>query len=383
MTGRKDRIGRKTVASLQRGDWITDTAIPGFMVRRPRKLALYGLKIRINGRQRFLSIGSEVELTADQARGEAERLRVAKRLGRDPAAERDRRRLAQTIDTVAGRFLATHVRPKLRISTAAHYDEMISRLILPRFGTWRIDAITTSDVSAWHLELTKTPTQANRALAILSSLMQWAVKTKLRDGNPCRGITQFRERTVNRYPTLDDLSRLLMSANALADENKVSQFFAAGLHLLALTGARRSEIFNARWDWCDFSRRVLVLPDSKTGPKEILLPDRAVNILTSLPRISQFVFPSTKTNVPYVNFGPAWAAVLARAAVGRWRMHDLRHGFASAAVAGGAPLFTVGKLLGHARPATTQRYAHLGDDPKRSVAELVARNIENAPGGSR
>ena len=55
------KINRQSVAKLARGAWLTDTSLPGFMARRPNKLVLYGLKMRINGRQRFLSIGSEAE----------------------------------------------------------------------------------------------------------------------------------------------------------------------------------------------------------------------------------------------------------------------------------------------------------------------------------
>lgn len=93
-----------------------------------------------------------------------------------------------------------------------------------------------------------------------------------------------------------------------------------------------------------------MLPDSKTGPKRITLPADALAIILALPRLagSPFIFPSTKAGVPFVNFDFAWRLVLERAGVGRWRIHDLRHGFASAAVTNGAPLFTVGRLLGHA-----------------------------------
>lgn len=92
MAGTKARISRATVASLQRGKWITDNTLPGFKVRRPNRLALYGLNIRLQGRMRWISLGTEADLTPDQARSEAERIRGLKRQGQDPASERDRRK---------------------------------------------------------------------------------------------------------------------------------------------------------------------------------------------------------------------------------------------------------------------------------------------------
>ena len=70
MPGRREKISRQSVARLARGAWLTDTSLPGFMARRPNKLVLFGLKMRINGRQRFLSIGTEAELPYDKKPGE-------------------------------------------------------------------------------------------------------------------------------------------------------------------------------------------------------------------------------------------------------------------------------------------------------------------------
>lgn len=349
--------------------------IPGFIVRRPRRLALYGLKLSVNGRQRFFSIGTEADFTPDQARAEAEKLRAAKRQGIDLAATRDRRKTSPTIEAAANRFILDHVSAKLRARTAQHYREMLDRLILPHFGTWRLDAVTIADVAQWHAGLRGTPYQGNRALAILSSLMSWARRCGLvLTDNPCKDVAHFDEQPVNRYPTPAQIARILAAADELAAENHISPFFAAGLRVLALTGARRSEIFDARWEWLDIARSDLVLPNSKTGAKRVTLPAEALRAIQCLPRIagSPHIFPSLKPGLPYCNFSHAWPKVLARADVGHWRMHDIRHAFASAAVEGGASLFTVAKLLGHAHTQTTERYSHLGDDPRRTVAEAVS-----------
>ncbi len=63
------------------------------------------------------------------------------------------------------------------------------------------------------------------------------------------------------------------------------------------------------------------------------------------------------------------------------RLHDLRHSFASVAVAGGSSLYLVGKVLGHEQASTTERYAHLADDPLKAVADKTAGRIAAAMSG--
>ena len=66
------------------------------------------------------------------------------------------------------------------------------------------------------------------------------------------------------------------------------------------------------------------------------------------------------------------------ALLGDVRLHDLRHSFASIAVAGEASLPLIGGLLGHSQPQTTARYAHLAADPLKAVAEAVGSRIAAA-----
>ncbi len=275
MAGSRKRINRASVSALQRGDWLTDNTLPGFKVRRPNRHALYGPNIRLNGRMRWYSIGSELDLTPDQARAEAERLRGLKRQGLDPAADRDKRKSSPTMEKAVARFVAEHVRPKLRPRTVVHYEEILDGLIIPRFGKWRVISITDSDVSEWHVALAKTPTRANRALAILSSLMSWAVSNKMRPDNPCGAVARNREQPVNRYPTATDLSGIVLVIDELVLEKAINPFFAGGVKVMIMTGARRSEVFEAQWPWLDVERRCLTLPDSKTGAKVIALPAAA------------------------------------------------------------------------------------------------------------
>jgi site-specific recombinase XerD len=87
------------------------------------------------------------------------------------------------------------------------------------------------------------------------------------------------------------------------------------------------------------------------------------------------VFPAQRSDGYYEGTPKVWRIIRSMAGLGDVRMHDLRHSFASIAVSGGASLPIIGALLGHADSATTQRYAHLYDDPLKAAAEAVGDEI--------
>jgi len=119
------------------------------------------------------------------------------------------------------------------------------------------------------------------------------------------------------------------------------------------------------------------LADSKTGQKAVPLNAGALEVLSGLPRLesSEFVFPSHRGGGHYEGTPKVWKRIRAMAGLEDVRLHDLRHSFASVAVSGGASLPIIGALLGHTNSATTQRYAHLHDDPLRAASEAAGSKI--------
>ena len=162
---------------------------------------------------------------------------------------------------------------------------------------------------------------------------------------------------------------------ALREAETDGEFMPAAVHaimLLLLTGARRSEILELEWTMVDLEAGVLALPDSKTGRKDIYLSRPAVELLERVPRYegNDLVFPGRVGTI--VKIDTAWARIRARAGLGDdVRIHDLRHSFASTAVAAGMSLPKIGKLLGHLTPATTARYAHLDRSALRDDVEAI------------
>ena len=151
------------------------------------------------------------------------------------------------------------------------------------------------------------------------------------------------------------------------------------IRLLMLTGCRKSEILTLRRKDVDLAAGELHLGDAKTGPRAVQLSPTAVELLEALPRRkdSPWVFPGNDRDgrLSAGGLDRVWQAVRTRAGLQDVRMHDLRHSFASRALALGEPLPVIGKLLGHSDIETTARYAHLAQDSLHDTAERIAESI--------
>ncbi|MFZ5618833.1 MAG: site-specific integrase, partial [Pseudomonadota bacterium] len=168
------------------------------------------------------------------------------------------------------------------------------------------------------------------------------------------------------------LSSVLADAEASGD---ISIYVAAAFRMLLLTGCRLSEIQFLKWEYV--TRTHLVLPDTKTGKRAIPLPDAGRKILDALPRNPEnpFTFQGEADGKPAVNLEKPWRRIRAKAGLDDVRIHDLRHTYASKALASGMSLYMVGQLLGHTQYQTTMRYAHLADAPVRDAANQVANAL--------
>jgi integrase len=379
MSERK-RIGLREVRALGLGEIVWDGAVVGFGARRQKgKAVTYFVKYRVlGGAQHWYSIGRHGALTPDQARSEARRIlgNVAK--GEDPAADRAAGRSATTIAELAAVFLAEHVELKRKPRTAQEYRRRLEHVILPMLGRKRVTELTRQDVRKFHHDRRATPIEANHSVALLSTLMNFAEQSGMRpDGsNPCRHVERFPQRPRERFLSAEELARL---GEAIAGY-RGSSYVPAAIKLLVFTGARLGEVLGLRWEWIDFERGEARLPDSKSGPKTVHLPPPALGVLQELPRVegNPHVIVGGKEGAALANLEKPWRAVRAAAGLEDVRLHDLRHAFASVAASSGMGLPIIGKMLGHAQPATTARYAHLASDPVKAAAAAVAGQIEAA-----
>src|SRR5204862_1250052 len=132
----------------------------------------------------------------------------------------------------------------------------------------------------------------------------------------------------------------------------------AAIRLLLFTGCRLREILHLKWEHADFERGLLLLPDSKTGRKTVVLNAPALAVLANLERIGPYVISGDDPEKPRADLKRPWKAVANRAGLEGIRLHDLRHTYASFGAGEGLGWPIIGRLLGHTQASTTQRYAH-------------------------
>ncbi len=361
-----------------------DDELRGFGVRVwPSGKRSYVVKYRTaQGRQRKATIGPHGRITAEQARTRALNWLSDATLGGDPARALSEKRKVVNVTDLAEQYMEAHAKPKKKpISQEA--DERSFRLhVLPALGAKNIKEVTRADVAQLHHSMRKVPIAANRAIALLSKMFNLAEKWGLReDGtNPCRHIDKFKENKRERFLSEAELARLAeVLVEAERSQTEMPSVIAA-IRLLLFTGARRSEILNLRWEQVDMEGHCARLPESKTGAKTIYLPPPALEVLANLERQEDnpFVISGAKPGARLINLQKPWQRIRKRAGLDDVRIHDLRHSFASMAVAGGLSLPVIGALLGHTQPATTARYAHLADDPLKQAANLTGSRIAAA-----
>jgi len=356
--------------------FVWDSEIPGFGLRvLPSGRKGYVVQYRAGRRSRRISLGPSTVLACEQARNRAISIVAAARNGEDPAAERDAGRKAITVKELAERFDKEHIAIRVKASTAKEYRRNLERFILPALGQLTVTGITRADVAKFHHDLRHIPYQANRCLEVVSKMFSLAEMWGLRpDGtNP---------RKRERFLSAAELRRIGEVLREMEAERIELPSAILAARLLILTGCRLNEIMTLKWTYVDLAERVLRLPDSKSGAKVVHLGQPAVELLRDAQRIegNPWVIAGTLPNKRLSDLQPFWQRVRARAGVKDVRIHDLRHTFASTAVASGQGLPMIGKLLGHTQVQTTARYAHLAAEPVRMAADAVAQNLRQSLG---
>lgn len=375
------KLTKRRVDAAKPGETIWDGEIPGFGLRVwPAGARSYVLKYRRGAVQRWLTIGRHgAPWTPETARVEAKKLLGRVASNEDPAAERADLRNAETVEAFAETYLANYARARKKPSSAGEDERNLKNHIIPALGSLRVRDVTRAEIARFHQSMRETPYAANRCRALLSHMFKMAERWGVRpdNSNPCAHVEKYKEKGRERFLSPEELARL-GKALADADAKGESPYVTAAIRLLLFTGARLNEILSLEWAQVDLEAKLLRLPDSKTGAKTIALPAPAVETLAKLPKqeSNPHVICGARTGARLINLQKPWRRIRAAAKLEDVRLHDLRHSFASVAVAGGMSLPLIGSLLGHSQPQTTARYAHLADDPRLAAADAVAKSIE-------
>jgi integrase len=402
------RITKRFVEGLKAGADAThwDDRLGGFGVRVRASGArsyvyVYRLAGGRRGRLRRLTIAKVGEIAPEQAYRQARQASAAVTGGKDPAGDRAAGRRDLKVSELVALYLTEGpaAKPDKKASSWAIDRSNLQRHVVPLLGRRAAASLTKRDIESFQAKVTAGATKAAtrksgkprgrirvrggggtawRATVVLAAMLAWARERGTIDGNPAAGVTLNKLRARERFLTDAEVIEL-GKALAAAEDRGANQSAIAIIRLLLLTGARRNEIAALQWPHVDFQRSALFLPDSKTGQKTIPLGAPALEILSALherrAKGMAWVFPAARGTGFSVSVGKVWRMIAKAAGLDRVRLHDLRHSFASAAVAGNASLYIVGRILGHRKAGTTERYSHLALDPIRTVADRTARRL--------
>ena len=365
--------------------FLWDTHMTGFCVRiYPSGRKSYVVCYYANGRQRHYTLGQCSKMTLELARKEALKVFLEVREGRDPAEARRRGNGAPTMADLAERHISEHAAIKNKPRSAKRARQIWDRCVIPKLGKRKVAEVQRADIARLMTSMAETPSMANKLLTQLSSAFNLAEVWGWRpEGtNPCRHVKRYKEESRERYLSESELRRLGEVLGRHEREGTMLPQAVAAIRLLIFTGCRSAEILNLKWDEVDFERKTLELQDSKTGRRTVILNSAALGVLDGLRanRGGEYVIPGRVPSKPLATLQKVWTQIRVEADIEDVRVHDLRHTHASFGVNHGQNLAVVGKLLGHSKIQTTQRYAHLADDPLRQASEQIGAGLAESLG---
>ncbi len=209
--------------------FLWDDKLSGFAAKAlPGGAKRYLIKYRTNGggragRQRWMTIGSHGQITAEQARKMAQQCLAAVARGEDPQAEKEARRSAKRLVDVWMRF-EEEILPLRKPSTRYDYGLFWKNNINSVLGELDVDKITRSDIDRFHKRMKDTPYRANRILALLSRLMTLAEAWDLRPQGtkPCRYAERFKEEPRSRYLSGEEIRALGLTLEVMVGSDDLT-----------------------------------------------------------------------------------------------------------------------------------------------------------------
>lgn len=326
-----------------------------------------------HGRQRQVTIAAYGEVTFEQAKRAAQKLRSEAVLGGDPAAKKGKKQVIPLYRELAEQHL-TYAASHHRSDGA---QRILRNHVIPRWGRLRLDEIKQQDITKWLAEKRQgglAPASIAKIKTVMSKSFELARQWQLFDGNPTKhSWKETYNNARERYLTSEEAERLLLACECSANPQ-----LKHIVGLLLLTGARKSELLKAKWSDIDIEKRTWTLNMTKNGRgRHVPLSQAALAIIEQLPRYPDcpWLLPNPQTLLPFTDIKRSFTEARKLAGLDDVHIHDLRHSYASFLVNAGVDLYQIGSLLGHRNVASTSRYAHVASSTLMAAAEAGAAKL--------
>lgn len=269
-----------------------------------------------------------------------------------------------------------HARRVLKPKTVEEYKRLFTKTIEPKFGDTEAGRIMLAAVEKWHAGVPG-KVQANRAVALLSGIFTYALEREMVAKNPCHRFKSRNAEKAKEFFYTPEQSEAILTVSLTFPDIR-GRYIALEL----LTGCRPNELRDVAASWR--TPGAIRTPDHKgrrnhiVSGRTIYLSPPAEAILDSLSAIhAREGNPAARCYFPQdMDLRRAWERIVKAAGVPKARQYDLRHTFASAALASGkVTLDVVGLLLGQRKRETTLRYAHLAPDIGVNAATAAAERM--------
>lgn len=354
------------------------TSIAGFVLSvRSSGSATYALRYTDeHGTQREHKIGLRGEISFDQAKKAAQRLRSQVVLGGNPVAAKAEKKTIPTFAELAKQHLADAKTYQRSYTTKEMY---MNNHVVPRWGKLRLSEIKSQDIALWLAQKREeglAPATVEKIRVIFARSFELARRWKMAGSeiNPVKDVPRIKFSNAREKFLTPAEAKRLMEAVEASDNSQLKHIVG----LLMLTGARRNELLHAKWSHIDLERKASLIPTSKTGKhRYVPLSGAAIAIIEQLPKFKdcEWLLPNPDTKEPFVSIKHSWDTARTEAKLPGLRLHDLRHSAASAMINSGVDLYTVGRILGHADHKSTMRYSHLANDTLLAAVEAGAAKM--------
>lgn len=368
--------------NAQKRTQLWDTQIIGLYAEiRENRQGSYFLRYQLpeSGKKTIL-IGPTNILSVNEAREKAKSLLAQAYLGEDLVLKRQQQANCPSFDTVFKEYYLPYVKTYKR--SWGTDTSLYKNHIQPSIGHLSLVKIREDEIANLQQLMRLKGLAAstcNRVIILLRFFFNLLIKRW-----KIAGLTLNPTQNIELYPvynqqqtflTQPEIFRLLKATQARTGSPNLAYIVG----FLSLTGVRKRNALDAKWQEIDWENQSWLIPTTKSGRSQtVYLSDEVMQLLRSIPKDPEcpYIFPNPHTGKPYQSIYSSWNKARQAALLPHVRLHDLRHTFASLLINSGHSLYVVQKALGHHNPKVTARYAHLADTTLRNASQSVGTIVK-------